>query len=40
MRASVDDLASVDDVGEVWAATVKDALGHIAESQVLDRYNF
>lgn len=40
MRASVDDLAAVDDVGEVWASTVKDALGHIAESQVLDRYNF
>lgn len=40
MRANPDDLAAVDGVGEVWAATIKEALSHIAENQVLDRYQF
>ncbi len=39
MRASTDDLAAVDGVGEQWAVTVKDALSHLAESSILDRYN-
>jgi diadenylate cyclase len=37
-RASVDDLASVEGVSEHWALTIKDALGRIAESSILDRY--
>ena len=39
MRATIDDLAAVDGVGDQWATTVKDALSHIAESAILDRYN-
>jgi diadenylate cyclase len=39
MRASVDDIAAVDGVGDQWALTIKDALAHIAESSILDRYN-
>lgn len=38
-RAAVSDMASVDGVGEHWAATVKDALSRIAESSILDRYS-
>jgi diadenylate cyclase len=38
MRSSVDELAAVDGVGEVWARTIKDALDRIAESSILDRY--
>jgi diadenylate cyclase len=39
MRATVDDMAAVDGVGDQWARTIKDALAHIAESSILDRYN-
>ena len=39
MRATVDELAAVDGVGDQWARTIKDALGHIAESSILDRYS-
>ncbi|MFN8052812.1 MAG: DNA integrity scanning diadenylate cyclase DisA [Acidimicrobiales bacterium] len=39
MRATVDELAAVDGVGDVWARTIKDSLGHIAESSILDRYS-
>jgi diadenylate cyclase len=39
MRATVDDLAAVDGVGDTWAVTIKDALSHIAEAAILDRYN-
>ncbi len=38
LRANVDDLAAVDGVGETWAFSIKDALGHLAESSILDRY--
>ena len=38
MRATVDDLAAVDGVDDQWAHSVKDALSHIAESSILDRY--
>jgi diadenylate cyclase len=38
-RASTDDLASVDGVGEMWAKIIKESLSHIAESSILDRYN-
>ncbi|HRW41653.1 MAG TPA: DNA integrity scanning diadenylate cyclase DisA [Microthrixaceae bacterium] len=38
-RASVEDLCTVDGVTEHWALTIKDALGRIAESSILDRYN-
>jgi len=38
-RASVEDLASVEGVTEHWGLTIKDALGRIAESSILDRYN-
>ncbi len=38
MRATVADLCAVDGVDEQWAVTVKDALGRIAESSILDRY--
>lgn len=37
-RASVEDLTTVDGVTEHWALTIKDALGRIAESSILDRY--
>ena len=37
-RASIDELAEVDGVGEHWARTVKEAMGRIAESSILDRY--
>ena len=39
MRANVDELSAVDGVGDAWAATIKDALGRIAESSILDRYH-
>jgi diadenylate cyclase len=39
LRANVGDLAAVDGVGEVWATTIKDALSHITESSILDRYS-
>ena len=39
MRATVDDMAAVDGVGDQWARTIKDALAHIAESSILDRYS-
>ncbi|MBS1837267.1 MAG: DNA integrity scanning protein DisA, partial [Actinobacteria bacterium] len=38
-RASIEDLATVDGVNDHWARTIKDALGRIAESSILDRYN-
>lgn len=38
-RASVDDLSSIDGVGEHWAEVIKDALARIAESSILDRYS-
>jgi len=38
LRASVDDLAAVDGVGDVWARTIKDSLSHISETLILDRY--
>lgn len=37
-RASVEELASVAGLTEHWALTIKDALGRIAESSILDRY--
>lgn len=37
-RASVEELASVEGPTEHWALTIKDALGRIAESSILDRY--
>lgn len=37
-RASVEELTSVDGLNEHWALTIKDALGRIAESSILDRY--
>ena len=37
-RASVEDMAAVEGVGEHWADTIKDALARIAESSILDRY--
>ena len=37
-RASVEDLAAVDGVGQHWAETIKDAMSRIAESSILDRY--
>ena len=39
LRANVDDLAAIDGVGDLWARTIKDSLGHIAESSILDRYS-
>lgn len=38
-RASVEDLTTVEGVSDHWARTIKDALGRIAESSILDRYN-
>ena len=37
-RASVEELASVEGLTEHWALTIKDSLGRIAESSILDRY--
>jgi diadenylate cyclase len=37
-RASVEDLASVEGVGQHWGETIKDAMSRIAESSILDRY--
>ena len=37
-RASIEDLASVDGVGQHWAEPIKDAMSRIAESSILDRY--
>jgi len=39
MRATVDELAAIDGVGDVWARTIKESLGRIAESSILDRYS-
>ncbi len=39
MRASIDELAAVDGVGDQWAASIKDALSRIAENSILDRYH-
>ena len=39
MRATVPDLCGVEGVDEQWATTIKDALGRIAESSILDRYS-
>jgi diadenylate cyclase len=39
MRASIDELAAVEGVGEQWAANIKDALSRIAENSILDRYH-
>lgn len=39
LRATVDDLAAVDGVGDAWAQTIKQSLAHIAESSILDRYS-
>ena len=39
MRATIDELAAIDGVGDQWARTIKDRLGHIAESSILDRYS-
>jgi diadenylate cyclase len=38
-RASVQELAAVEGVGEHWAETIKDAVSRIAESSILDRYS-
>ena len=38
-RASVEDLTTVEGVTDHWARTIKDAMGRIAESSILDRYN-
>jgi diadenylate cyclase len=38
IRASVDELAGIDGVGEATAETVKDDLARLAESSILDRY--
>lgn len=38
MRATVDEIAAVDGVGDGWARTIKDSLGRIAENSILDRY--
>jgi diadenylate cyclase len=37
-RAPVDEIAGVDGVSEHWARSVKEAMGRIAESSILDRY--
>ncbi len=39
MRATPDDLAAVSGVTDQWALQVKEALAHIAETSILDRYN-
>ncbi len=38
LAASIDDLQSVDGVGETRARSVRDALSRLAESSILDRY--
>jgi len=38
LAASIDDLQSVDGVGEARARSVRDALSRLAESSILDRY--
>jgi diadenylate cyclase len=38
-RASVEELAAIEGVGDMLARTVKDALARIAESSILDRYS-
>ncbi|MBX3315153.1 MAG: DNA integrity scanning diadenylate cyclase DisA [Actinobacteria bacterium] len=38
MRATIDDLDDVDGVGATRATAIKDGLGRIAESAILDRY--
>ncbi len=38
LAASIDDLQSVDGVGEARARNVRDALSRLAESSILDRY--
>lgn len=39
MRATLDDLASIDGVGELTASTVKDGLARLAEASILERYS-
>jgi diadenylate cyclase len=39
MRATLDDLEEVEGVGEHRARLIKDGLGRLAESSILDRYN-
>lgn len=38
LAASIDDLQSVEGVGEMRARSVRDALSRLAESSILDRY--
>ena len=38
LAASIDDLQSVEGVGEARARSVRDALSRLAESSILDRY--
>lgn len=39
LRASISDLADLDDVGEERARVIKEALSRLAETSILDRYN-
>jgi diadenylate cyclase len=38
LRATVEDLAAVEGVGELWARNIKDSLSQIAETSILDRF--
>ncbi|MCL4169242.1 UNVERIFIED_CONTAM: hypothetical protein GTU68_025769 [Idotea baltica] len=38
MRATLEEVSAIEGVGEERAASIKEALGHIAESSILDRY--
>jgi diadenylate cyclase len=38
LAASIDDLQSVEGVGETRARSVREALSRLAESSILDRY--
>jgi diadenylate cyclase len=39
MRASIDDLDDVKDVGDTRARAIKDGLSRLAETSILDRYS-
>jgi diadenylate cyclase len=39
MRATLDDLEEVEGVGETRARAIKDGLGRLAESSILERYS-
>ncbi|MGI9119892.1 MAG: helix-hairpin-helix domain-containing protein, partial [Acidimicrobiales bacterium] len=39
MRATIDDLDDVKEVGETRARAIKDGLSRLAETSILDRYN-